>query len=337
MRYTPAEKYEIIKLVEGSEIGAKKTLKELTVNRSTFYRWYERYQLRGYEGLSSRSHSNRHFWNMIPSWERERIVKIALGCPDKSPRELAWYITDNYGYYISESSVYRILKANNLITSPAFILVKASDKFKNPTKVPNELWQTDFTYFKIVHWGWRYLATVLDDYSRYIIAWRLCTTMDAPEVKAVLDEALFATGLDKVRVIPPKLLSDNGPCYVSEALKEYLTDEGIKHIRGRPYHPQTQGKIERYHRSMKNIVNLDKYYWPQELEDQIRLFVAHYNNYRYHESLENLTPADVYYGRAAEILEKRRQIKLKTLTERRKAYFDNLRKRNYIDVIKTVS
>ena len=116
----------------------------------------------------------------------------------------------------------------------------------------------------------------------------------------------------------PRLLSDNGPCYVSKALKEYLEQEGIAHTRGRPYHPMTQSKIERCHRSMKNILLLENYYSSNELIDQIGLFVDHYNNSRYHEALNNLTPADVYYGKGREILTRRERIKKNTMIRRRR-------------------
>ncbi|MFA5436254.1 MAG: helix-turn-helix domain-containing protein, partial [Candidatus Neomarinimicrobiota bacterium] len=149
---------EIIRLVENAEISAKRTLNELGINRSTFYNWYQRYLESGYDGLATRSSSSKRFWNKIPGFVKEQVVDIALEEPDKSPRELAFHITDKYEYFISESSVYRILKSYDLITSPAFILMSAGDKFKNPTKRVNELWQTDFTYFRIIGWGWYYLS-----------------------------------------------------------------------------------------------------------------------------------------------------------------------------------
>ena len=124
-----------------------------------------------------------------------------------------------------------------------------------------------------MHWGWYYLSTILDDYSRFILAWRLCEGMSADDVKLTLDDAILFTGIRNVKVISrPRLLSDNGPCYVSKALNNYLEEEGIGHTRGKPYHPMTQGKIERYHRSMKNIILLEHYYSPSELEDQISVF-----------------------------------------------------------------
>jgi transposase InsO family protein len=175
-----------------------------------------------------------------------------LDQPELSPRELAFTYTDDKAYFVSESTVYRLLKAQDLITSPAYILMIASAKFQNPTVRVNEMWQTDFTYFKIVGWGWYYLSTVLDDYSRFIVSWRLCKTMSATDVSDTLDDALRFTGLDTIKVNhKPRLLSDNGPCYISGELADYLEENGMTHTRGRPYHPQTQGKIERWHRSMK--------------------------------------------------------------------------------------
>ena len=215
------------------------------------------------------------------------MVDFALDLPEKSPRALAWHITDKEGYYKSESSVYRILKACGLITSPAYILISAKDKFEHPTKRVNELWQTDFSYFKIIGWGWYYLSIVMDDYSRFIISWKLFVSMSATDVQETLDMALERTGVEQVKLnLKPRPLSDNGPCYISKDLREYLEKRSITQIRSRPYHPQTQGKIERYHRSLKNVIMLDNYYFPEELERAIRKFVEYYNYYRYYEPLQ---------------------------------------------------
>lgn len=313
-----SEKYEVIRLVEESELSVRRTLNELGVSRSSFYRWYKAYRDDGYEGLVARNKSPRQFWNKLPESVKEQCLEVALEHPELSPRELAWHITDQHEYFISESSVYRLLKQYDLITSPAYILLQAGDKFHTPTKRINELWQTDFTYFKIVGWGWYFLSTVLDDYSRYIISWKLTTTMSADDVKLTLDDAIEQTGVAQVMVKHrPRLLSDNGPCYLSKELREYLDEQKIEHTRGAPYHPQTQGKIERYHRSMKNVVKLENYYYPWELEKAIRQFVDYYNHQRYHESLDNVTPADMFYGRYEEIMGRRQLIKQQTLQRRK--------------------
>lgn len=318
MRYTQAEKMEIIRTVENSELPVKQTLEELDVSSSSFYDWYRRYTVGGYDGLASRKPNARRFWNSIPDVEKEQVVSVALEHPEKSPRELAWHITDTYCYFISESSVYRILKKHDLVPSPAYIVMAASDSFKHPTRRVNELWQTDFTYFKIVGWGWYYLGSVLDDYSRYIISWKLFPTMSAGDVKELLDQAIETTGVHQVAVRHrPRLLSDNGPCYLSGELEKYLREQAIAHTRGAPYHPMTQGKIERFHRSMKNEVKLQHYYLPGDLEQEIGRFIEYYNNERYHESLNNVTPADVYFGRNKQIETRREQLKRRTLYVRR--------------------
>jgi transposase InsO family protein len=342
MRYNQSEKMEVIKVVENSKLSAKRTLQELNINRSTFYNWYKRFLESGFDGLVDNYHPRKQTWNIIPPWERQNIVEVALEQPEKSPRELACYITDHYGYFVSESSVYRILKAHDLITSPAYMVLSARDKFLHPTTRINELWQTDFTYLKVIHWGWYYLSTVMDDYSRYIISWRLCRTMRSEDVKATLDEAIAKTGAKDVKVnFRTRLLSDNGSCYVSWALKEYLEEVGIRHIRGKPFHPMTQGKIERYHRTLKSLVLLDNYYSPSELQNEISRFVAYYNHYRYHEALDNVTPSDMYNGRRENILEKRKKIKSKSMKNRRQLYkagkLDELGKKEYIKNNKTVS
>ena len=216
------------------------------------------------------------------------------------------------------ASVYRLLKAHDLITSPAFIVVKAAEAFTEQTTAPNQLWQTDFTYLKVTGWGWFYLSTILDDFSRFIVAWKLCTTMRAGDVTDTLELALAASGCDIAKVVHrPRLLSDNGASYVAGDLARWLEGKGIAHIRGAPNHPQTQGKIERWHQTLKNRVLLENYFLPGQLEAAVGAFVDHYNHRRYHESLGNLTPADVYFGRGHAILEAREKIKKLTIRNRR--------------------
>lgn len=318
MRYPASEKLEIIRLVEGSHLSARQTLAKLGIPRTTFYRWYDRYLQRGEAGLKDQSPKPKHVWNRIPDEVRRKVVKLALKETELSPRELAVTFTDRESYFVSEASVYRVLKAHDLITSPAFIVIKAASEFKDKTTAINQLWQTDFTYLKVLGWGWFYLSTILDDYSRYIIAWKLCTNMRTEDVTDTLDLALQASGCDQVHVVhKPRLLSDNGSSYVSGGLAEWLQDKGMKHSRGAPYHPQTQGKIERWHQTLKNRILLENYFLPGDLEAQIEAFVDHYNHQRYHESLNNVTPSDVYFGRAQAILNKRERIKRKTLETRR--------------------
>jgi putative transposase len=318
MRYPASEKLEIIRLVEQSHLSARRTLETLGVSRPTFYRWYDLYQTGGLEALEDRPSRPDRVWNRIPDDVRDQIVQLALDEPELSPRELATRFTDTKCYFVSEASVYRLLKAHDLIASPAYIVIKAGDEFKDKTTAPNQLWQTDFTYLKVIGWGWFYLSTILDDFSRYIIAWKLCATMKAGDVTDTLDLAQQASGLDRARVAHrPRLLSDNGPSYISDELAEWLEARDMGHVRGAPCHPQTQGKIERWHQTLKNRILLENHYLPGALEISIDAFVDHYNHRRYHESLKNLTPADVYFGRGQTILLERERIKRDTMGNRR--------------------
>jgi transposase InsO family protein/transposase-like protein len=318
MRYAASEKLEIIRIVERSHLPVRRTLEKLGIPRTTFYRWYDRYQGLGEAGLEDRSPHPGRVWNRIPDDVRERLVRLALDEPDLSPRELAVRFTDTERHYLSEASVYRLLKAQDLITSPAFVVIKAADEFHDKTTRPNQLWQTDFTYLKVIGWGWYYLSTILDDFSRYVIAWKLCTTMRVEDVTDTLELALEASGCDRPTVRHrPRLLSDNGASYIAGDLATWLKDKGMDHVRGAPSHPQTQGKIERWHQTLKNRILLENHYLPGDLDDAIGDFVEHYNHRRCHESLGNVTPADTYFSRADAIIKERRRIKQETIRQRR--------------------
>ncbi len=299
MRYPAAEKLEVIRIVEQSHLPAKVTLDKLGIARRTFYRWYDRYLDGGPEALEDRPSAPGRVWNRIPPYINDQIIELALEQSDLSPRELAVRFTDERRYFVSEATVYRLLKAHDLITSPAYVVIKAADRFHTQTTRVNEMWQTDFTYFKI-------------------IAWKLCSSMRAEDVTDTLDMALAASGCDQARVMhKPRLLSDNGPSYIASELADYIEAKAMSHVRGAAFHPQTQGKIERWHKTLKNRVLLENYFLPGDLEARIKAFVEHYNHQRYHESLNNVTPADAYFGRASAIIKRRKRIKRKTIEHRR--------------------
>ncbi len=252
------EKLEIIRLVKNAQQPVKRTLELLCIPRSTFYVWYDRYLEGRVDTLEDRVSRPSKVWNRIPDEIRGQIIGLALDKPDLSPRELAVRFTDAKDYFISEASVYRLLKAQDLITSPAYVVIKAADEFRDKTTAPNQQWQTDFTYFKIIGWGWFYLSTVLDDYSRYIIAWKLSTTMKAKDVTDTLQLALDVSSCEQPKVLHrPRLLSDNGSSYVSSDLADWLEKKDMKHVQGAPYHLQTQGKIEQRYQTMKNSILLE--------------------------------------------------------------------------------
>ena len=320
MRGAASEKLEIIRTVEESVLGITRTLRQLGIPKSTFYNWYDRYLAAGVEGLADRNPTATTSWNKVPEAQRQALLEMARDSPELSSRELAVKFIDDRLYVISEATVYRILKAHDLVTSPAWSVLKAADTFEQPTTAINQLWQTAFTYLKVTGWDWYYLSTVMDDNSRYILAWRLCQTMSAREVTATLKAALKVASLSKKQ--QPKFLSDNGPCYISAELQGWLADHGLRPIRDRPYHPMTQGKIERWHRSLKNRILLEHYFLPGELEREIGEFVTHYNTRRFHESLKNLTPEEVWLSKGPAILDRRRTIKEHPLRRRKQLYLE---------------
>jgi len=192
-------------------------------------------------------------------------------------------------------------------------------EYQRKTSGPHQMWATDASYFRVTGWGYYYMVTVMDDYTRSILAWKLQVDMTADSLIEVVQLAIDATGMTEVPLEDrTKLLSDNGSGYVSRAFRDYLNLVGIRHIRAAPYHPQTNGKLERYHQSIKNEVNQVPYEVPGDLEVAISGFVDYYNHRRYHKALGNVTPDDVLNGRREEILIKRKEVKAQTLASRKR-------------------
>ena len=246
------------------------------------------------------------------------ILNQARASPELSARQLALKLVDMKGWYVSESTVFRILKQEGLIKSAEIVGFKAGKEYHRKTKRPNELWATDCAHLKVIDWGWYYLVTVMDDYSRFILAWELKNDMAAGSLIDVVQQAVDFTGMTDVPLEDRTvLLSDNGSGYLSRQFGEYLRLVGLRHIVASPYHPQTNGKIERYHRSIKGELHLVPYEMPSELREAITAFVEYYNYRRYHEGLGDVTPYDVYIGRHVEIMQRRKEAKSRTLQVRR--------------------
>ena len=252
----------------------------------------------------------------MPNEER-RILAVAREYPDLSSRQLSAWITDHEGFAVSESTVYRILRREGLVKRQV-VPPAAANEYHTKTTRPHQMWSTDASYFKVVSWGYYYLVTVMDDYSRFILGWKLQKDMSANSLIEVVQDAVDATGMTNVPVEDrTKLLSDNGAGYVSRAFRNYLNLVGIGHILAAPYHPQTNGKVERYQQSLKKEVNQLPYELPSQLEQAIADFVDYYNYHRYHKALGNVMPADVLYGRRNEILERRKKVQTQTINRRR--------------------
>ena len=245
-------------------------------------------------------------------------MAAARESPEWSSRQLATWITDHLGLSVAESTVYRLLKKEGLIKAPVMQLL-AGKEYQRKTSRPHQMWATDASYFRVSGWGYHYMVTVMDDYSRSILAWKLQEDMTSDSLIQVVQLAIDATGMTEVPLEDrARLLSDNGSGYVSRAFRDYLDLVGTRHIRAAPYHPQTNGKLERYHQSIKNDVNQVPYEVPSELEVAITGFVDHYDNRRYHKALGNVTPDDVLHGRREEILITRKEVKAQTLARRKR-------------------
>jgi putative transposase len=310
-----AEKRKILALVADSGLPRCRALEHLGMPKSTYYRWLRR-QAEG--RLQDKKGGSPLPWNKLRPEEEAVIIIQARTSPELSARQLALKLVDTEGWYVSESTVFRILKRAGLIKTAEIVGFKAGKEYHRKTQRPNELWATDCAHLKVVDWGWYYLVTVMDDYSRFILAWELKSDMAAGSLIDVVQQAVDATGMTDVPVEDRTvLLSDNGSGYLSRQFGDYLRLVGVRHIIASPYHPQTNGKIERYHRSLKGEINLLPYEMPGELRAAIEAFIEYYNYRRYHEGLGNVTPYDVYTGRHIEITQKRKEAKSRTLQARR--------------------
>jgi putative transposase len=309
------DKAIILAQVESQFGGKRQALMALGISKSSYYRWR-----RGQPDSGNRKRP----WNRITPDEEDRILAVARESPDLSSRQLAAWITDNESFAVSESTVYRILRREGLVKRQETQLAAAKEYHTKTTR-PHQMWATDASYFRVVGWGYYYLVTVMDDYSRFILAWKLQKDMSANSLIEVVQEAVDATGMTDVPVEDrTKLLSDNGSGYVSRAFRDYLHLVGIGHILSAPFHPQTNGKVERYQQSLKQEVNQLPYEAPSQLDKAIADFVDYYNYRRYHKALGNITPADVLYGRREQILLRRKEVRAQTI-DRRREYNRDLR------------
>lgn len=315
------DKSAVLAQVEALSGRKRRALAELGVPRSTYYRWR---QVQPGQSLDLYSGDERRPWNRLTPEEEGKILAAARESTELSSRQLAAWITDKAGFAVSESTVYRILRREGLVKRPEVQLV-AGKEYHTKTMRPHQMWATDASYFRVVGWGYYYLVTVMDDYSRFILAWKLQRDMAADSLIEVIQEAVDVTGMTEVPVEDrTKLLSDNGAGYVSRAFRDYLHLVGISHILAAPFHPQTNGKLERYQQSVKREVNQIPYELPSQLEKAIADFVDYYNFRRYHKALANVTPADVLYGRREQTLQRRKEVQAQTI-QRRKDYNQTLK------------
>lgn len=315
MRFTPKEKVRLMGELAG-EPKLVDRLRELGIPSSTYYGWKRRLKARGVRAFIAASSRPKRVWNRLSEAEREQIVAAALEFTELSPRVLAIRLTEEYGLAVSESTVYRVLRARGLVRQRPQDQRPAAKIWKKPTKEVDEIWQHDGTSFFIPEFGYYKALPVIDDHSRKLLA---CPVR--PDESGDSSSDAIELALEKARSEghlldrTPTLLTDNGSGFAGEVLAKYLRARGVKHIFGAPFHPQTQGKVERFNRTLKEKVNLWPHSTPERLQAAIDAMVELYNETP-HEALENVCPNDVYAGRKDEVLERRAKIRLETMARR---------------------
>jgi transposase InsO family protein len=315
------QREDLIKKVELEEGHRAKILGDLGIPRSTYYKWRRTYDEDGLPGLAKAKPKARAIWNRLTEDEIQRVLVIAKAHPELSPRLLAVKITDDEDFSISESTVYRILKENNLIAPRPSPEMPAAKEWKHKATRPDEIWQNDTLNLFVVGWGYYKAHPVEDDFARKILSCILRPDETAFSLTDGIEEAVEEAQseghlVDKDNM--PQIYTDNGSGFKSEIMAGYLESRGIRHIFGTPYHPQGRGKIERFNRRLKESLCLVVYCPPEELKKAIDEAICIYNATP-HEALDNVSPNDVYAGRKEEILKRRAEKKRLTL-ERRKKY-----------------
>lgn len=288
-----------------TEIVAKIMIKWLGISRSKFYNWKQRYGMENeHNGLIPRD-----FW--LAEAERQAIIDYFRRYPQEGYRRLCYMMMDADIVAVSPSSVYRVLKDAGLMDRWNRKASKKGTGFDQPIQA-HDHWHIDISYINICG-TFYYMCSVLDGYSRYIVHWEIREAMKEYDVEIILQKAR-----EKFPDKNPRIISDNGPQFISKDFKEYIRLSGMTHVRTSPYYPQSNGKLERYHKTIKSTCIRPK--TPLSLEDARRLvtdFVDHYNNKRLHSAIGYVTPIDKLEGRA-EAIHAERDRKLEAAREARK-------------------
>ena len=276
-----------------TEIGAGRFIEWLGVRASKFYDWRERYG-------KANEHNGwvpRDFW--LEEWEKMEIVNFHLKNPLEGYRRLTFMMLDANIVAVSPSSVWRVLSQAGLLSKWKGKPSKKGRGFEQPLAA-HQHWHIDVSYLNICG-TFYYLCGILDGYSRVLVHWDLRASMTEADVEIILQKARELYPNAK-----PRIISDNGPQFIAKDLKEFIRIAGMTHVRTSPFYPQSNGKIERWHQSLKG--ECIRPGTPLSLEDARRLvtqFIEHYNNVRLHSAIGYVTPSDMLAGRQAQIHEDR--------------------------------
>jgi transposase InsO family protein len=290
---------------ERAEIPARQFVRWLGITSSKFHDWKDRYGKRN----EHNAWIPRDWW--LEDWEKQAIVRFSFEYPLEGYRRLAFMMLDRDVVAVSPSSVYRVLKAAGRIGRSANKPSKKGTGFHQPQK-PHEHWHIDISYINI-HGTFYYLTSILDGYSRYIVHWEIRRSMTEQDELVILQRAK-----EKFPKATPRIISDNGSQFLAKDFKEFIRICGMTHVKTSPYYPQSNGKLERFHGSIKG--ECIRPGTPISLEDAIRIvgrYVDHYNHVRLHSAIGYVAPADKLAGREAEIFAARDR-KLDEARQRRK-------------------
>jgi putative transposase len=289
-----------------TQIKGTQMVKWIGITRSKFYDWRSRY------GRTNEHNSwiPRDFW--LTDEEKQAIIDYFYANPLEGYRRLCYMMMDDDIAAVSPTSVYRVLSNAGLLNRWNGKPSKKGSGFVAPLKA-HEHWHIDISYINICG-TFYYLCSVLDGFSRYIIHWEIRQSMKESDVEIVLQRAR-----EKFPDVTPRIISDNGPQFIARDFKDFIRICGMTHVKTSPYYPQSNGKLERYHRTLKS--DCIRPNTPLSLEDAQRVvcnFVGHYNNKRLHSSIDYVSPLDKLEGRAEQILAAR-EMKLAAAREKRKA------------------
>jgi putative transposase len=289
---------------EATEIGAGRFIEWLSIRASKFYDWRERY------GKVNEHNSwvPRDFW--LEQWEKEAIIDFHLKNPLEGYRRLTFMMLDQDVVAVSPSSVWRVLGSAGLLSKWKGKLSKKGTGFEQPLQAHGH-WHIDISYINISG-TFYYLCSVLDGYSRFIVHWDLRESMTETDIEIILERAK-----EQYPEAKPRIISDNGPQFIAKDFKEFIRISGMTHVRTSPYYPQSNGKLERWHKSLKSeCIRPGTPLSPEDARRLIQQYVGHYNQVRLHSAIGFVTPQDMLAGRQAEI-HAARDLKIETARAQR--------------------
>jgi transposase InsO family protein len=274
---------------EKTEIGAGRFTAWLGITTSKFYNWRERYgQANEHNGWVPRD-----FW--LEAWEKQAIIDFHLRNPLEGYRRLAFMMLDADVVAVSPSSVWRVLKLAGLLAKWPTKPSKKGMGFEQPPQ-PHQHWHIDVSYINISG-TFYYLCSVLDGYSRFLVHWDLRASMKEADIEIILERAK-----ERYPQAKPRIISDNGPQFIARDFKEFIRISGMTHVRTSPFYPQSNGKLERWHKSLKReCIRPGTPLTPEDARRLIQRYVDHYNTVRLHSAIGYVTPQDMLAGRQAEI------------------------------------